>query len=267
MAGAAPEQAGDGGASLTFLGHASVLIELGGARVLTDPLLRGRLGHVLRRVPAPDASSLGGLDAVLISHAHHDHLDLPSLRRLAGNPRVLAPATARRPLRRSPLRVEPMEPGGQARIGGLDVSAVSAEHHGRRWPLLGSAESLGFLLESRRDGEESCRVLFAGDTDLHEGFDELAGRVDVALLPIAGWGPKLGPGHMDPDAAAEAAAILRPRLAIPIHWGTYSRVGMSGEPEVLRGPAERFRAQVAARAPGVEVRVLAPGSSLPLSPA
>jgi L-ascorbate metabolism protein UlaG (beta-lactamase superfamily) len=255
------------GAGLTFLGHASVLVELGGARVLTDPMLRPRVGHLLRRVEPPDPAALAGLDAVLISHAHHDHLDLPSLRRIPGAPRVLAPAAAKRPLRRSPLRVEPMRAGGSARVGGLEVTAVFAEHHGRRWPLAGSTESLGFLLESGEEGERGCRVYFAGDTDLFGGLEGLAERVDVALLPISGWGQKVGAGHMDPDAAAEAAAILRPRLAVPIHWGTYSRVGMDSSAAVLREPAERFRAQVVARAPGVEVVLLAPGESLPLSPA
>ena len=84
-------------------------------------------------------------------------------------------------------------------------------------------------------------VYFAGDTDVFAGMAELA-PVDVALLPIWGWGPTMGPGHMDPDRAAEAAALLEARLAIPIHWGTYYPVhlGLRGPPAFLQTPPPLF---------------------------
>ena len=108
-------------------------------------------------------------------------------------------------------------------------------------------------------------MYFAGDTDLFDGMRDLPG-VDVALLPVWGWGPTLGEGHLDPDRAAEAAALMRPRVAVPIHWGTFYPVGLKRwRPAPLHEPPERFAARVAALAPGVEVRVLAPGDSTPLS--
>jgi L-ascorbate metabolism protein UlaG (beta-lactamase superfamily) len=108
-------------------------------------------------------------------------------------------------------------------------------------------------------------VYFAGDTELFDGMSEMAGRFDVALLPVWGWGPSLGPGHMDPLEAARAVAILRPAIAVPIHWGTFFPVGM----ETLRGsalvePPRVFARQVAELAPEVEVPVLAPGDQLAL---
>ena len=81
------------------------------------------------------------------------------------------------------------------------------------------------------------RVYFAGDTDIFDGMADLA-PVDVALLPIWGWGPTMGPGHMDPARAAQAAALLQARLAIPIHWGTYYPIhlGLQGPPGFSRRP-------------------------------
>jgi L-ascorbate metabolism protein UlaG (beta-lactamase superfamily) len=88
---------------------------------------------------------------------------------------------------------------------------------------------------------------------------ELAGSIDVALLPVSGWGPTLGPGHLDAERATEAAAMIAPRVAVPIHWGTLSpRRPMRRHPDPLRPPKE-FARLLAGRAPDVEVRVLAPG--------
>jgi L-ascorbate metabolism protein UlaG (beta-lactamase superfamily) len=89
------------------------------------------------------------------------------------------------------------------------------------------------------------------------------GPVDVALLPIWGWGPTMGPGHMDPVRAARAAALLRARLAIPIHWGTYYPIhlGVRGTPTFLDTPPAVFEQALLEYAPGTELRVLRPGES------
>jgi L-ascorbate metabolism protein UlaG (beta-lactamase superfamily) len=92
---------------------------------------------------------------------------------------------------------------------------------------------------------------------------ELAGDLDLALLPVAGWGRRLPPGHLDPERAARAAALLRPRYAVPIHWGTYAAPrAQRGDPE---SPAREFARLAAAHAPDVEVRVLRPGDTLSLA--
>ncbi|HTS15401.1 MAG TPA: MBL fold metallo-hydrolase, partial [Candidatus Sulfotelmatobacter sp.] len=91
----------------------------------------------------------------------------------------------------------------------------------------------------------------------------LAGRVDVALLPVGGWGPRLGRGHLDPESAAQAAADLRPSVAIPIHWGTLSPLGLHGAMgSRFHTPGPAFAAAAARLAPGVTVHVLAPGDSM-----
>jgi L-ascorbate metabolism protein UlaG (beta-lactamase superfamily) len=251
---------------LTWIGHATVLVEVGGVRVLTDPLLRSRLGHLRRHGPAPGAGTLRDLDAVLISHLHLDHLDLPSLRRLDPGVPLFVPRGAGDYLRRMGFpRARELAVGERARIAaadgaGVDVLAVSAVHDGRRQPLRRlAAETIGFVIEGPR------HVYFPGDTDLSDDMADLAGTLDVALLPVWGWGPSLGEGHLDPERAAQAAAVLAPRLAVPIHWGTFYPRGLARlKPAPLRDPPHQFAARVAALAPEVEVRVLAPGKSVEL---
>jgi L-ascorbate metabolism protein UlaG (beta-lactamase superfamily) len=232
-----------------------VLIELGGVRILTDPVLRTRVAYLRRHGAPPHAPR--GLDAVLISHLHHDHLDLPSLRRLSGRPRVVAPRGAGRLLRRAGFEVEELEQGERTEIRGVRVEAVRAVHSPSRLPLRGlQAEPLGFVIGERPS------VYFAGDTDLFPEMARLA-PLDVALLPVAGWGPSLGPGHLDAARAAHAAALLQARLAIPIHWGTL-HPPLSRRGDWFSRPRAEFAAQVGAVAPEVEVRVLRPGESTSL---
>jgi L-ascorbate metabolism protein UlaG (beta-lactamase superfamily) len=248
---------------LTWIGHATVLLEVGGARLLTDPLLRDRVGHLRRQAATPAPGATEGIDAVLVSHLHLDHLDVASLRRLRRDVAVLAPAGAGALLRRLGFaRTTELRAGERAAVAGAAVEAVPAIHDGRRHPLARrTADAIGFVVT----GDHS--VYFAGDTDLYDGMTELAGTLDAALLPVWGWGPSLGPGHMDPLAAARAVALLRPRIAVPIHWGTFFPAGLAR----LRGsalvtPPREFACRARALAPGVEVRVLEPGQALALEP-
>src|SRR4051794_8693578 len=245
---------------LTWLGHATVLIEVGGARLLTDPLLRDRVGHLRRHGASPAQHASEGLDAVLVSHLHLDHLDAASLRRLPRNVTVLAPVGAGALLRRLGfVRTKEVEIGETVGIGEAMVTAVPAVHDGRRHPLAPFAEAIGFVIAGER------RVYFAGDTDLFDGMATTIGPTDAALLPIWGWGPSLGPGHMDPLGAARAAALLHPRVAVPIHWGTFFPAGLARlRGSALVAPPNEFSKQASRLAPDVEVRVLAPGQSLAL---
>ncbi|HEX7246166.1 MAG TPA: MBL fold metallo-hydrolase [Solirubrobacterales bacterium] len=263
---------------VTYVGHATVLAELGGVRLLTDPVLRSRVGPLRRHgtSPAPDVAS--GLDAVLISHLHRDHADLPSLRRIDRRVPVLAPPGAGRLLARQGFSdVRELVPGESSGVGAVTVTAVEARHEvSGRNPLpvrlfrdmtgKGAPEAsrgagaVGFLIEGR-----GRRVYFAGDTDLFEGMERL-GPLDLALLPVWGWGPTLGPGHLDPERAARAAALISPRIAVPIHWGTLYPLGLGRlRPGPLRAPPSELARRVAELAPQVEVRVLAPGESTSLA--
>ncbi len=95
---------------------------------------------------------------------------------------------------------------------------------------------------------------------------ELGTSLDTALLPVWGWGPSLGPGHLDPERAAEALRLLRPRLAVPIHWGTFHPIGMgNGRSTFLHEPPLHFARHAALVAPDVRVEIVQPGSGLVLA--
>jgi L-ascorbate metabolism protein UlaG (beta-lactamase superfamily) len=238
---------------VSYLGHATVLIELDGARLLTDPLLRRRVAHLVRTSSPPDPPRI---DAVLISHGHLDHLDLPSLERLPRATPIVVPAGLGRLVRsRGFQSVAEVEAGDEIAVADITVRATPADHPGRPAPGR-SAQTVGYAVLG------SGRVYFAGDTDLFDGMAGLVEQLDVALLPIWGWGPSLGTGHLDPGRAAEALALLAPRLAVPIHWGTLRPFYRTPRAHYLREPVDAFVAAARELAPGVVVRVLAPGESL-----
>lgn len=245
--------------SITWIGHSTVLIELDGVRLLTDPVLLDRVGHLRRTVPL-DPTPPAGIDAVLVSHAHHDHLDLRSLARLGRDQRIIAPRGVRTLLRRRGFgRVQEVSAGDEARVAPVVVHATHADHPGRRLGVFGAAASaLGYLLAGSR------RVYFAGDTDLFEGMADLSPALDVALLPVSGWGPRVGPGHLDPLRAARALTMLRPTLAVPIHWGTFTPFWLGGGPSSPEDVVGAFERHARELAPSTQVCVLGPGGTLDL---
>lgn len=250
----------DGGPlRITWFGHSTVLVELDGARLLTDPFLRGRIGHVRRVAERVELDATKELDAVLISHAHHDHLDLRTLRRLGRSVRMVVPTGTRRMLaRRGYSNVTELGAGDETSVGSVAIAATHAEHHVRRYPFGEDAVALGYVISG------SARVYFAGDTDLFDDMREIGPNVDVALIPVAGWGPRLPPGHLNPESAATAVGLLRPKVAVPIHWGTYRRFGLERDESLLRVPAETFAELAHQLAPDVEIRLLPVGGTFEL---
>ena len=239
---------------ITYVGHATVQLEAAGVRLLTDPVLRKRVGHLRRIVPLGEPDGLCEPDAVLISHAHFDHLDVPSLRRLRPCP-VIAPRGCARQLASAGLRdVTEARPGERVSVGAIELNPVEVAHDGRRHPFSRAKQALAYVTQ----GPE--RVFFAGDTDFFDGMSELGEELDAALLPIWGWGPRVGKGHMDPERAARAVELMKPRVAVPIHWGTLAspRAPWLDDPE---RPARVFAERVTAATPSVEVRVLQPGDA------
>ena len=234
-----------------------MLVELDGVRLLTDPVLRRRVSHLVRVGAAPATPSPP--DAVLISHGHLDHLDLPSLGRFPRDtllvvPRGLGPLVTRKGFR----NVKEVDVGDEVAVGPVVVRATPAEHGGGKAVPGRGRNTVGYALVG------SGSVFFAGDTDLFDEMEGLVPGLDVALLPIWGWGPTIGPGHLDPDRAARALALLAPKLGVPIHWGTLRPVFHSARAAFLSEPLEAFVAAAKREAPAVEVRVLEAGGSVEL---
>ena len=239
--------------TVTWVGHSTVLVELDGTRFLTDPLLRMRVAH-LRRLQPVDAKALGGVDAVLVSHQHWDHLDVPSLRRLDPSVPVVAPRGAEPVLRRARReRVLTVGVGDEVELGGVAVRATPAEHAG------GAAFARARL--SATSSGARCPSTSQGTPISSPEWATWARR--PRARPVWGWGPTLGEGHLDPARAATAVSLLRARVAVPIHWGTYYPLH-ARRGAYLTDPPLEFRRAAAAAAPETRVEILQPGESLEL---
>lgn len=259
---------------ITYIGHATLLIEMGGARILTDPNFESTLGHFLPRVSPPGIAleDLPSLDALLVSHAHADHLSFRSLKALSGDLPLYGPPAVARWLQRKAFRhAMPLDVGTVATIGrsGLRIHTARATHEGSRYGYdrWRSAANM-YLLES---DDES--VFFAGDTALTASTHALVERVlwtrgrelDVALLPIGyapAWKPGFRRGHLTGQDAMTLFKTLRARAMIPYHWGTFDHVTASAYDAI-----DRLRIRLADHQARDWVHVIEPGESFQLDAA
>lgn len=206
-----------GECAVTFIGHATAAIRYARARVLTDPCLARSLYSLGRvRPPGLPDGALEGIDVVLVSHAHADHLHPPTLERLDRAATLIVPAGVRVP-RLGFRRVVEVRAGDVTTVAGLEVTAVPAQH---RVGLLGHGRVLGYVV--RGDGPT---VYFAGDSGYFSGFLEVGARFrpDVALLPISGYRPlALRRDHLSPLDALYAFEDLGAQLLVPIHHGAFA---------------------------------------------
>jgi L-ascorbate metabolism protein UlaG (beta-lactamase superfamily) len=249
-----------------WLGHSTVVVDVGGVRLLTDPLLRRHNRPLRRRGPVPSPAAWERPDAVLLSHLHHDHAELASLRLLPGVPVLTAPANAAWLRRRGVGAAVGIGDAWQPVAGSeVAVRLVRAVHGHRPMPLRPNAAN-GHLVRA-----PGATLWFAGDTDLHDELADLprlaGGAVDVALVPVGGWGPRLSGGHLDPERAARACAVTGARWAVPVHWGTLHAPLAGRLPRGwMDAPGERFARAVRREAAGCTPVVLRPGERRRLPP-
>jgi L-ascorbate metabolism protein UlaG (beta-lactamase superfamily) len=244
-------------ARLTYLGHSTVLIEIDELRLLTDPMLAQYLGPIRRQHAPVPPELFADIDAIFISHAHQDHLHVPSLRRVPGEPKLIVPrGLAAVVAKAGGGEVIEVDVGDRLEVDGVGVEIVFADHAGKRLPFGPDARAIGCLVRG------SHSIYFAGDTDVYPGMAEFH-DLDVALLPVWGWGPRLGAGHMNPMRAAQAAALIQPRMAVPIHWGTLYPVGARAlDSGPLTEPGDAFVEAMRWRAPSVEARIIPIGGTM-----
>lgn len=247
--------------AVNYIGHATVLVDIGRIRVLTDPILRDRVFFLQRhgQNPAPELLEEQPPDIVLLSHLHYDHADLPSLRRLPATTPVIAPKGSGKYLSRwAGVQVHEMGEGDKVQVADVEITALPANHgQGLSIPRPMDA-CLSYVMRNR------LSVYFAGDTDLFEGMSEVGQDfdLDLALLPVWGYSHRVGSGHLTPLTAAQALQRLQPRVAVPIHWGSFRFLGPNSfwqTVDYLSFPPNAFAEYAARLAPKTQVRVLQPG--------
>ena len=248
----APRRPNDGAAlralpaSLTWVGHASFVLKLGGLLTAIDPIWSHRIGGMVKRLVPPGVAleSLPPLDVVCVTHNHRDHLDLPTLQRLGPGPLYVVPLGNARLLRDAGLpNVIELDWWQTHAHGALQITLVPARHWSMRTPwdrndmLWG-----GYVLR----GPEGA-AYHSGDTGSFPGFAEIgqrAGPIDWAMLPIGAYAPRwfMQPQHMDPDEAAQAFEMLGAQTFVAMHWGTFKLTD-----EATDEPPARIRALWGAR--------------------
>lgn len=254
---------------VTYIGHATLLIEIAGRRFLTDPNFDPALGRLLPRVSRPGIAltELPKLDAILLTHAHADHLSFVSLDSLQRDiPLYAPPAVARWLVREGYTHSLPIAPGDCVNVGGVTIRAASATHKGSRYGVdrWRNATNM-YLLETNE-----ASSFFAGDTALVADTTRLVeshltamGRIlDVALLPIGHapwWKPGFRKGHLTSSDALTLFERLKARYLIPYHWGTFNHVTSTAFDAI-----DRLRTALETHPLRSSVRILEPGSTFTL---
>lgn len=245
-------------ARITYIGHATNLIEIGGLRIMTDPFIRNSIAHLKREASPVSRGLIENIDAVLLSHHHQDHLDFKSIKKVSPDIVIGGPETSSILAKRK-IDALDLDIGEEIEIGEVTIRAVYANHpHTKNIPFKrNSGTPVGFLISAQK------KIYFAGDTDLFAEMKELRSEeIDLAALPVWGWGPRIGAGHLNPKTAAVAAEMINPEKAIPIHWGTYfPRVIKKGR-DTLNWPGPLFKEEVGNLNPETEVFVLNPEDSI-----
>ena len=249
--------------ALTWLGHATVVLDIDGVRLVADPLLQRHNGILRRRGARPEGEAWSGADAVLLSHLHHDHAEVASLRMLGAVPVLTAAENAVWVVKKG-LAGRGLAKGEWVAVGGAEdvtVKLVPAVHNARPMPHRPNAAN-GHLVRG-----PSGVVWLAGDTDLYPDMETLAGMagapIDVAVVPVGGWGPRLSPGHMGPDEAAAACRLCGARWAVPVHWKTlHVPAGEMFPRGWMDSAGPRFEAALAREAPWCRAVLLDVGGSV-----
>jgi L-ascorbate metabolism protein UlaG (beta-lactamase superfamily) len=254
---------------VTYIGHATLLIEIGGKRFLTDPNFDPALGKFLPRVSAPGIAldALPKLDAIVLTHAHADHLSFDSLDALQTDVPLFAPPAVAKWLGKQGYKhAVPIAPGDATTLEGVTIRAAAATHKGNRYGVDRWRSATNMYLFTTN--KTSC--FFAGDTALMSDTTHLVEKhlnahsrnLDLALLPIGyapWWKPGFRKGHLTGPDALMLFERLKARYFIPYHWGTFNHVTSTAFDAI-----DRLRETLADHPLHPLVKILEPGTSFVL---
>ncbi len=261
-------------AAATWIGHASVLLQVGGLNILTDPIFSDRasplpwIGPKRRTPPALMPADLPHIDVVIVSHNHYDHLDLPTLKALnaqaGGPPRFLMPLGVGDWLQRQGIRhVTQFDWWQSLSLPGATLHFVPVQHWSARG-LFDRFDTLwgGWVIESGK-GAQALKIFFTGDTGYSKEFADIRqrfGRFDFAMIPVGAYEPRwfMRHQHVDPAEAVQIHLDLQATRSLGIHWGAFELTD-----EALDEPPRALRQALQARAIDADSFVTtAPGTTL-----
>ncbi|TMQ62770.1 MAG: hypothetical protein E6K77_06520 [Candidatus Eisenbacteria bacterium] len=245
--------------AITFWGHACAYIDVGGFGIVTDPVFMQRWVVVRHRlIPIPPPEAYDQTQLILISHAHHDHLDPKTLARFSPNAVILAPVPAARYLSRHGIRAHVMSPGSEYRIPGGSVTAVAANHPGGRNAVKPSADgrAVGYVIRT-----STVTIYYTGDTKYFPGFATVGAqyRPDIVLLNVN--------RHLHSTDALLAIADLGAPVVIPAHYGAYSGPSVRLEPRWRGELVQALGSTIVPLEVGESMRIPGPRSGVAPAPA
>lgn len=208
----------------TFINHATTLIDVGGAKILTDPHFGDRVLWFKRKGERQyNPANLSPLDAILITHAHYDHMDVDSFRYIRKNVPVILPEKTSHIIENlisNPI-IELAPYASHVLPCGIEIVATPQDHYGGHFDRILSRHTNAYLIR-----DKNRTVFFCGDSSYSSLFKEIGDgyKIDLALLPIGGYSPRwlFKRAHMTPKEAVSAFKDLKAREMIPIHWGTFT---------------------------------------------
>ncbi|UTR08652.1 MBL fold metallo-hydrolase [Evansella sp. LMS18] len=221
--------------SLTWIGHATFLIQMDGLNILTDPVWAKRMG-VQKRLTEPGLAQeeLPEIDIVVISHGHYDHLDFRSIRKLKGEPTFYVPEGLKSAFtRRGYKKVTEANWWDTFEAGGIKLSFVPAQHWTKRTITDTNTSHWGGWIFEDSSGQS---VYFVGDTGYFRGFQDIGEKfeTDIVLMPIGAYEPEwfMKVSHINPEDAVKAFLELKGKKFVPMHYGAYRLADDTG-PEAL----------------------------------
>jgi L-ascorbate metabolism protein UlaG (beta-lactamase superfamily) len=210
--------------SITWIGHSTFFIQIGGLNIVTDPVWARRMALQKRlSPPGVELSDMPSVDIVLVSHSHYDHLHVPSLRRLRGPKRLLVPAGLRTKLLLKGFRnIEEFNWWDCRTNHGVKFTFVPAQHWTRRNPWdMNDSHWGGWVIEATN----GPTIYFAGDSGYFRGFRDIGRKfdIDVAMMPIGAYDPEwfMSPQHVTPEEALQAFLDVRADYFVPMHYGAF----------------------------------------------